>query len=323
MLKTKEKIYIYNRNRIIYTKDNKSYFKYNRKYILLNNDDDLYTNAKNIVYKYIGGEHDSDPGCEPGCDVDLLKSEVVSNNNEDSEKKKEDEDNKKKCEDFYKVFSEVIINKIKNIIKNKENYVLYINDIDKKAIEEILEETSKKAIEEILEETSKKAIEEILEETSKKEKIFNIYFIYNLFKKYIVDIIWEDDQNIITQILNKIYPSDNENENENENKISNLKIYKSVKNKKNLLDKFKTFWKKKKGENCEDIKYIDNEEDEYFNKDTFTKIKIKREHETEIIIFNNNLELKEYLQSIVEYYLNEEIFKYYTFYKEIMNITEE
>jgi len=296
MLKTKDKIYIYNRNRIIYTKDNKSYFKYNRKYILLNNDDDLYTNAKNIVYKYIGG----DPGCEPGCeldleiggDVDLRKSEVNSNNNEDSEKKKEDEDNKKKCEDFYKVFSEVIKNKIQNIIKNKDKYILYITEINSNANKEILEETSK---------------------INKEEEIFNIYFIDNLFRKYIVDIIY--DENIkITEILNKIYPSNNETETKNKNEKSNLnlKIQNSMNNKKKLFENFETFWINKKEENCVcDIDNKNNEEDEYYKKEPFTKIK----ESTEIIDYTENL--KEYLQSIVEYYLNKEILKYYKLYSTI------
>jgi hypothetical protein len=305
MLKTKEKIYIYNRNRIIYTKDNKSYFKYNRKYILLNNDDDLYTNAKNIVYKYIGGEHDSDPGCEPGCDVDLLKSEVNSNSNEDSEKKKEDEDNKKKCEDFYKVFSEVIINKIKNIIKNKDKYILYIDEINSNAIEE---DEKKKEGDEQDKQTNKQG--EIIFPHS-DSKIINIYFIDNLFKKYIVDIII--DHNNIENILNNIYPIDNDNDNENEKKNCLKKINISVKNKKNLLDKFKTFWTKKKEENCEDIKYIDNEEDEYFKKEPFTKI----ERDTKLINRGEQT-LKEYLQSIVEYYLNKEILKYYDLYSTII-----
>jgi hypothetical protein len=289
MLKTKEKIYIYNRNRIIYTKDNKSYFKYNRKYLLLNNDDDLYTNAESIVYKYIGGYI----GGEGSVDIDS------------EENKKEEEEKKKKCQDFCKVFSKVIINKIKNIIKNKENYVLYINDIDKKVIEEEKKESDEQ------DKQKKKLGEKKCPHID--SKIINIYFIDNLFKKYIVDIIIDD--NNINNILDNIYPTDNDNDNEKTEKNNCLKkIKNSIKNKKSFFDKFKDFWTKKKEENCEDIKYIDNEEDDYFKKDTFTKIK------SELIIEYDKNNSKDYLQSIVNNLLNVEIFNYYTFYKEIMNI---
>jgi len=285
MLKTKEKIYIYNRNRIIYTKDNKSYFKYNRKYILLNNDDDLYTNAKSIVYKYIGGEGAG--GAQPG---------------ESDANSKEKKDNKKKCEDFYKVFSKVIINKIKNIIKNKENYELYINDIDIKANKETLNEEKEKQEQD---EQKKKLGEDECDAID--IKIINIYFIDNLFKKYIVDIIYDADN--IDKILYNIYPTDNENEKTNcLNKISN-----SIKNKNDLFGKFQTFWAKKKEENCKDD--IKNDILDYYEKESFTKIK----ENTEIIEYDKN-NLKQYLQSIVDYNLNKEINKYYKLYIEIMNI---
>jgi len=173
MLKTKEKIYIYNRKRIIYTKDNKSYFKYNSKYLLLNNDDDLYTNAKNIVYKYIGG-NPVDP-IEDVFPVNEGENALL----EDSEKKKEDEDNKKKCEDFYKVFSEVIKNKIQNIIKNKDKYILYITEINSNYTKEIEKSEGTK------EGTKEETEEETKEEKKKKKKIINIYFIENLFRKKI------------------------------------------------------------------------------------------------------------------------------------------
>jgi hypothetical protein len=300
MLKTKEKIYIYNRNRIIYTKDNKSYFKYNRKYLLLNNDDDLYTNAESIVYKYIGGYI----GEEGGVDIDSEEKKK-----EEEEKKKEEEEKKKKCQDFRKVFSKVIINKIKNIIKNKENYVLYINDIDKKVIEEEKKESDEQ------DKQDKKLGEKKCPHIN--SKIINIYFIDNLFKKYIVDIIIDD--NNINNILDKIYPTDNEtNDNEKTEKNNCLKkINNSIKNKKSFFDKFKDFWCKKKIENCENNNDIGNVDD-YFKNEQLTKIK------PEIIIEDSKkINFKEYLKLIVNYNLNVEIFNYYTFYKEIMNINEE
>jgi len=307
MLKTKEKIYIYNRNRIIYTKDNKSYFKYNRKYILLNNDDNLYTNAKSIVYKYIGGF------VGEGGNGEERPVENVNDSSDIDSSKKEKEDNNKKCQDFYKVFSKVIINKIKNIIKNKDNYTSYIKDIYAKANEEKLNEEKEKNEQD--KQKDKRGEEEC--PTIIDSKIINIYFIDNLFKKYIVDIIYDDDN--IEQILNNIYPIENENEktnNENEKKNCLNKISNSIKNKKDLFDKFQTFWEKKKDENCgDDIDGIKSKEDDYYKKEPFTKIK----NNTKIIEYDK-MKLKEYLQSIVDYNLNKEINKYYKLYIEIMNI---
>jgi len=313
MLKTKEKIYIYNRNRIIYTKDNKSYFKYNRKYISLNNDDDLYTNAKSIVYKYIGGFVGGVGGVggEGEAQHDKLKIQPLGESTVDSEASDDKEENNKKCQDFYKVFSKVIINKIKNIIENKENYILYINNIKENADEE--EEKEKKELNELNEQKDK-----IGEDRCKiiDGKIINIYFIDNLFKKYIVDIIYDDDDDN-SKIVDYIYSTENENVNEKSNCLKY--ISNSIKNKKKLFGNFKDFWTKKKEENCDksiDIK--NNEEDDYYKEEPFTKIKSNLE--TEIIIEYDKIKLKEYLQSIVDYNLNKEIIEYYNLYKNIMKI---
>jgi len=309
MLKTKEKIYIYNRNRIIYTKDNKSYFKYNRKYISLNNDDDLYTNAKSIVYKYIGGFVG---GGEGEAQPDKLTVQPQGDSNVNSEVSDDKEENNKKCQDFYKVFSKVIINKIKNIIENKENYILYINNIKENADEE--EEKEKKELNELNEQKVKKGEDKcnIID-----GKIINIYFIDNLFKKYIVDIIYDAEDEDISKILNYIYSTENENVNEKSNCLKY--ISNSIKNKKKLFGNFKDFWTKKKEENCDksiDIK--NNEEDDYYKEEPFTKIKSNLK--TEIIIEYDKIKLKEYLQSIVDYNLNKEIIEYYNLYKNIMKI---
>jgi len=190
MIRTNKKFFIYSRNRIIYSYNDKSYIRYNKKYLLLNS------------LKGGGMENKEEQNKGLKKDKDLKKEELL--------KKEED---LKICEGIKVNLEEVLKKMLNNIIEKDENYNDYIKDLNKD-IYIILQEPNNNDI--------KKKIKDILYDKFFKNYILEI--VHDIPLKNITNFI-DIEENIDKNEKENVIKTIKMYNDKYKNNFDNFKIY--------------------------------------------------------------------------------------------------
>jgi hypothetical protein len=283
MIKTDKKIYLYNRNRVIYTDNDKLYIRYKNEYLLLKTlkgggteeekkTEDEEKKIKDEKQKKLKDEKQ-----------EKLKDEKQKKLEDETQKKLED-DAKKKLENEEKKrkgFRNILKHMLDNVVSKTNDYYSYINDLKSNLSFIINDKTDEP-------EDKQKKIKDIL-----YDKFFMNYILeiigYEDYYKYITFFIkiQEDDTNSIENIIDTI--------------SKHKDIYAS-----NFKD-FKEFWNKEKdkmGKREEIRKMIKEHIDiiDYTDNDLYKKEKYYYDYYYNKKDFENKFEyIKRYHNDLVKY----------------------